>query len=79
MSKVQEQNQAVQSLTLDKHHLKMQVKEYAAKNHDLEHMLEGGEVKLRYLARQLTKSVEEQERLIRVEGELRMKLRSKTD
>jgi hypothetical protein len=42
-------------------------------------MLEGGEVKLRYLARQLTKSVEEQERLIRVEGELRMKLRSKTD
>ena len=67
-------NQNVQSLTLDKHQNKMQIKEYAAKNDELECIIANGEVKLRNLARELTKSVGEQERLIKIEAELRMEL-----
>ena len=52
----------------------MQIKEYAAKNDELECIIANGEVKLRNLARELTKSVGEQERLIKIEAELRMEL-----
>lgn len=74
MSKIQEINQTVQLLTLDKHQNKMQVKEYAAKNDELECVLASGEVKLRNLTCELTKSIGEQERLIKIEAELRMEL-----
>lgn len=52
----------------------MQMKEQIDKNNDLERVLAGGEVKLRNMGRQLSKSVEEQERLLRVEADLRMEL-----
>ena len=42
MSKIQEINQNVQSLTLDKHQNKMQIKEYAAKNDELECIIANG-------------------------------------
>lgn len=74
MAKIKELNQAIQSLTFDQHQSKIQIKNYADKNNVLEHVLAGGEVKLRNLARQLSKSVEEQERLIRIENELKMEL-----
>jgi regulator of replication initiation timing len=74
MSKVQELGQAVQELTLHKHQLNMQKKELADRNNELEHILAQGEMKLRNLARQLTKSVGEQERLATKEAELRMEL-----
>lgn len=74
MSKVQELNQAAQSLTLECHRRKMQMKEQIDKNNDLERVLAGGEVKLRNMGRELSKSVEEQERLLRVEADLRMEL-----
>ena len=74
MAKIKELNQLNQSLTLDQHQSKMQIKNYADKNNALEQILAGGEVKLRSLARQLSKSVEEQERLIRTEAELKMEL-----
>lgn len=74
MSKVQELGQAVQELTLHKHQLNMQKKELADRNNELEHTLAQGEMKLRNLARQLTKSVGEQERLATKEAELRMEL-----
>ena len=74
MAKIKELNQLNQSLTLDQHQSKLQIKSYADKNNALEQILGSGEVKLRNLARQLSKSVEEQERLIRTEAELKMEL-----
>ena len=76
MSKIQEINQTVQLLTLDKHQNTMQVKEYAAKNDELECVLASGEVKLRNLIRELNKSIGEQERLIKIEAELRKELQN---
>lgn len=76
MSKIQELNQAHQSLSAECHQRKMQFKEQLDKNNHLEHVLAGGEVKLRNMARQLVKAVEEQQRLLRVEADLRMEIKN---
>lgn len=76
MAKIQETNNALQSLTLDKYQSKMQMKEYTDRNNELERIIASGEAKLRNLALQLSKSVAEQERLIRAEAELKMQLAS---
>lgn len=52
----------------------MQMKGYIEKNTELERVLASGEVKLRNLGRQLSKSVEEQQQRIRVEAELKTEL-----
>eukprot|EP00804_Cyclotella_cryptica_P008454 CCRYP_003960-RA/>CCRYP_003960-RA protein AED:0.09 eAED:0.02 QI:0/0/0/1/1/1/4/0/674 len=85
MAKIQELNQAVQSLTWEKHQSKSQIKGLIEKNNDLERIVASGDVKLRNLGLQLSKSVEEQERCIKAEAELKtlrmelIKIRSKRD
>lgn len=74
MAKVQEMNQVLQSLTMERHESKLQMRGYIDKNNELERILASGEVKLRNLGRQLSKSVEEQQHRIRVEAELKMEL-----
>jgi chromosome segregation ATPase len=74
MTKVQELNQAIQTLTAEKLQFKQQAKRYVDQINDLENIVANGEVRMGNLGRQYSTLVETNERLIGKEGDLKVEL-----
>ena len=74
MAKVQELNHSIQTLITEKHLSKQQSIKHIDHINILESIVASGEIKLSNLGKQLSKSLEEQERRIRKERELKMEL-----
>lgn len=75
LGKVQEQSAIIQTLTEDKLLLNQHATKHSEKIYMLELVVERGEAKLRSMANQLARSLQEQERRISVEAELKKELR----
>jgi hypothetical protein len=74
MNKVQELNGKVQSLTSEKYKLNHQANHHIDQIYNLEGVIANGELKLSQFAKQLTQSMQEQERQILKEADLKKEL-----
>lgn len=74
MNKVQELNSKVQRLTSEKYQLNHQAKQHVDQIYNLEKVIANGELKLSQFAKQLTRSMQEQERQIAKEVDLKKEL-----
>jgi hypothetical protein len=74
MNKVQELNMSVQHLTSEKYQSNHQANRHIDQIYNLEKVIANGEVKLSQFAKQLTRSMQEQERQIQKEVELKKEL-----
>ena len=74
MNKVQELNMTVQHLTSEKYQWNHQANRHIDQIYNLEKVIANGEVKLSQFAKQLTRSMQEQERQLQKEVELKKEL-----
>lgn len=76
MNKVQELNSRVQHLTSENYQLNHQANQHMDQIYNLEKVIANGELTLSQFAKQLTRSMQEQERQLRKEMELKKELNS---
>ncbi len=74
MNKVQDLNGKVQSLTSEKYQLNHQANHHIDQIYNLEKVIASGELRLSHFAKQLTRSMQEQERQILKEADLKKEL-----